>query len=136
MSLECPLPGLSVQVAELAILGLDFRGIELRMVGEYVLPPLLLIEFLQMNENTLLVLCMIWSTLEKAHLCLLHTERPGTIIDLDLFAEFARHDGLPSIETDAQLLLLKYNAQIASTCAFLDWNSDIDIAELLRPTIG
>ena len=130
------MPSLSVQITQLTVFRLDFGGIDLGMMGEHVLPPLLLIEFLQMNENTLLVLCMIWSTLEKAHLCLLHTERPGTIIDLDLFAEFARHDRLPSLETDAQLLLLKYNAQIASTCAFRDWNSDIDIAELLRPTIG
>ena len=56
MSLECPLPGLSVQVAEFAILGLDFRGIELRMVGEYVLPPLLLVELFKMDENNLLIL--------------------------------------------------------------------------------
>ena len=49
-------PGLSVEVTELAILRLDLGGVDLGVVREYVLPPLLLIELLQVNEYVLLVL--------------------------------------------------------------------------------
>ena len=49
-------PGLPVEVTELAILRLDLRCIELGVMREYVLPPLLLVELLQVNEYVLLVL--------------------------------------------------------------------------------
>ena len=49
-------PGLSVEVTELAIFRLDLRRVELGVMREYVLPPLLLFELLQVNEYGLLVL--------------------------------------------------------------------------------
>ena len=49
-------PGLSVEVTELAILWLDLRCVELGVMSEYIFPPLLLIELLQVNEHVLLVL--------------------------------------------------------------------------------
>ena len=50
-------PCLPVQITELAALGLDLGGIELGVMGEYVLPPLLLVQLLEMNQDDLLVLC-------------------------------------------------------------------------------
>jgi hypothetical protein len=51
-------PGFAVQIAQLAILWDNLRSVDLWVVGEYVLPPFLLVHFLQMNVNELLVLCI------------------------------------------------------------------------------
>lgn len=50
-------PCFSVQVAELAVLRCDLGRINLGVVCQDVLPPLLLIDLLEMNVNRLLVLC-------------------------------------------------------------------------------
>lgn len=49
-------PCFAVEVAELAVLGHDLAGVNLGVVGEDVLPPLLLVHLLQMNAYGLLVL--------------------------------------------------------------------------------
>ena len=49
-------PCFAVQVTKLAVLWDDLCGIDLGMVSEYVLPPFLIVNFLQVNVNEFLVL--------------------------------------------------------------------------------
>ena len=42
-------PRFSVKITELTVLGLDFLGIDFRMVGQDILPPVLFLELLEMN---------------------------------------------------------------------------------------
>lgn len=50
------MPCLPIEVTELTVLWLNLGGVDLGVVGEDILPPLLLIELLQVNEDALLVL--------------------------------------------------------------------------------
>lgn len=50
-------PSFTIKVTELAILRLDLTDIDFRVVGEDVLPPILLVHLLEMNMNGLLILC-------------------------------------------------------------------------------
>lgn len=49
-------PCFAVEVPELAVLRYDLPSVDLRVVGEDVLPPLLLVHLLQMDAYSLLVL--------------------------------------------------------------------------------
>ena len=49
-------PCLPVEVAEFAVLGFDLSSIDLRMMGEDMGPPLLLVHFLQMDVHLLVIL--------------------------------------------------------------------------------
>jgi hypothetical protein len=49
-------PGLAIEIAELAILGLDLARVDLWMMSENVLPPSHLVNFLEMNSNLRLIL--------------------------------------------------------------------------------
>jgi hypothetical protein len=49
-------PCFKVEIAELAVLRLDFPSVDLGMVGQDVLPPGLLVELLKMDEDYLLIL--------------------------------------------------------------------------------
>ncbi len=49
-------PCFAVEVTELAVLGHDLAGVDLGVVGEDVLPPLLLVHFFKVNVYCLLVL--------------------------------------------------------------------------------
>ena len=49
-------PCFTVEIAELAVLRLDLGRVDLGMMREDVLPPLLLVEFLQMHKDYLLIL--------------------------------------------------------------------------------
>ena len=52
------LPGLSVEVTKFTVLRYDLLGIDLRMVGENMCPPLLLVNFLEVYLDFLLILYM------------------------------------------------------------------------------
>jgi hypothetical protein len=51
-------PCLAIKVAQLAVLWLNLGGVDLWMMGEHVLPPLLLIQFLEVDKDRFLVLCV------------------------------------------------------------------------------
>lgn len=55
---SCALPCLPIQITEFAVLRLNFGGVELGMVGQNILPPLLLIELFQVDQDALLILCV------------------------------------------------------------------------------
>jgi hypothetical protein len=48
-------PCLPVQVAQFAIRRLDLSRVDLWVVGQYIFPPLLIVQFLQVDHNILLV---------------------------------------------------------------------------------
>lgn len=48
-------PGFPIKIAKFAIRGLDFPRIDLGMMCQYILPPLLLIQLLHMDENSLVI---------------------------------------------------------------------------------
>ena len=50
------LPCFKVEIAQLAVLRLDFPCVDLGMVCEDVLPPGLLVQLLKMDEDYLLIL--------------------------------------------------------------------------------
>ena len=50
------LPSLSIEVTKLTVLRYDLLGIDLRMVGENMCPPLLLVNFLEVYLDFLLIL--------------------------------------------------------------------------------
>jgi hypothetical protein len=49
-------PRFTIKIAELAVFRLDLADIDFRMMSEDVLPPILLVQLLEMNMNSLLVL--------------------------------------------------------------------------------
>lgn len=51
------MPRISIQVTKLAILRLDLRRVDLGVVREDVLPPLLRIQLLEVNVHSFLVIC-------------------------------------------------------------------------------
>ena len=64
-----------------------------------------------------------------------HTQCPGTIVKLDLLAKFSCHDRLLALEANAKLLLLDHDIEVARTRALRDWDSNIDVAQLLSPLV-
>ena len=48
-------PRIAVEISQLAVLGMDLGGVDLGVVGEDVLPPLLLVELLEVEVHGLLV---------------------------------------------------------------------------------
>lgn len=50
-------PCFSVKIAELAVLRLDLPSVDLRVMLENVLPPLLLVHLFQVNEHDFLIFC-------------------------------------------------------------------------------
>ena len=50
------IPHLAIQIAQLTVLRYDLLGIDLRMVGENMCPPLLLVNFLEVYLDFLLIL--------------------------------------------------------------------------------
>lgn len=52
-------PCFTIQIAKFAIPWLDLSGIDLGVMRQYILPPLLFIELLEMNMNSLLIFCTI-----------------------------------------------------------------------------
>lgn len=101
-------PGLSVKIAELAVLRFDLSGIDLGMMGKDVLPPLVLVHFLEMDMNGLIVL-----------------KRPSAVIQLDFFAKFTVENLLFPFETDTQFLLLNNNREISGACSLWNGNDKI-----------
>lgn len=49
-------PRFTIEIAELAIFRLNLADIDFRVMGEDVLPPILLVQLLKMNMNGLLIL--------------------------------------------------------------------------------
>jgi hypothetical protein len=49
-------PSFIIKIAQFAVGGLDFLGIDLWVVGEDVLPPSLIVYLLEMNENSFVIL--------------------------------------------------------------------------------
>lgn len=109
---------LAVQIAELAVLRLYLFGVDLGVMSEDVLPPLHLVSLLEVNLYSLLVL-----------------EGPCAIFELDLLAELTGQDGFLSLESDAELLLLEDDGEIATARALGNGDEDVNVSKLLLPCV-
>jgi hypothetical protein len=63
------------------------------------------------------------------------TNSPSAVLDFDLFAELAGHDGFLAFQPDTELLLGNNDIQVFSPCALGNRYCDIEFAQLLRPCV-
>lgn len=128
-------PRFSVKVAELTVLWLDFADVDFGMVSEHVLPPLLLIQFLEMNMNGLLVLYGRQVGCDSHDIVKAPTDSPSAVFKFNLLAKLAIEDLIFPFQTDAELLLCNHDGKISGSRAFRDRHDKIHISQFLPPSV-
>lgn len=63
------------------------------------------------------------------------TQSPGAVIEFDFFAQLSCHDGVLSLQADAELLLLQDDREISRAGSLRDWSYKIDLAQDLMPGV-
>jgi len=108
----------AIEIAEFAVLRLNLLRIDLGMVRKDVLPPLHFVHFLEVDLNRRLVL-----------------QCPGTVLDLDVLAEFPYQDGLFAFKPNAKFLLCDHDYKVTRTRSFRDGDHNVNILQGLLPGV-
>lgn len=114
--------GLAVQVAEVAVLGLDLGGVDFGRGGDDVGPPLHLVDLVEMQADFLAAGDGL--------------EGPGGVVDVDGVGEVALDDGGLALDGDAQACPGEVDIQVAAFVLCVYGHGDVHVLDGLRPSIG